>query len=333
MTFALKERRALRGVFFRLPLVSVLLLCALWPAAAAAAPQNFLFADSDDLSSLGPLLRRPDIAGVQVVYSWKSLETARGEYDFSRIERDLAYLEPLNRKLFIQLQDRFFEVQHRNIPAYLLQEPIYRGGLVAQADNPGENQPEGRGWVTQQWNPAVRERFQKLLSALARKFDGRVFGINLPESAADIDRENDRTGFTCDKYFDATLENIAHARKVFSKSHVVQYANFWPCEWNDERKYMSRIFEFAKQRGIGLGGPDIVPYQKAQMKNSYPFFHQYKGQLSLVAMAIQEPTLTYTNPDTNEPFTRAEFVAFADEYLGVDVIFWSATSPWLDEAR
>jgi hypothetical protein len=200
---------------------------------------------------------------------------------------------------------------------------------VAQADNPGENQPEGHGWVTQQWNPAVRERFQKLLSALAKEFDGRVWGINLPESAADVDAKNDQTGFTCDKYFAATLENIAHARKVFSKSHVVQYANFWPCEWENDEKYMSRVFEFAKQNRIGLGGPDIVPYKKAQMKNSYPFFHQYKGQLSLVAMAIQEPTLTYTNPDTNKKFTRDEFVAFAEDYLGVDVIFWAVSSPWL----
>ena len=57
----------------------------------------------------------------------------------------------------------------------------------------------------------------------------------------------------------------------------MQYANFWPCEWDNDQKYMSRAFEFAKQNRIGLGGPDIVPYKKAQMKNSYPFFHRYKG--------------------------------------------------------
>jgi hypothetical protein len=307
--------------------VGSLLLCI--PQRAAAAPRNFLFTNSEDLASQGPLLSRPDIAGAQVVYSWKSLETARGQYDFSQIERDLALLTRLDRNLFIQIQDRFFEVKHRNVPAYLLQEPIYRGGLVAQADNPGENLPEGHGWVTQQWNPAVRVRFQELLSALAKEFDGRVWGINLPESSADVDQKNDQTGFTCDGYFDATLENIAHARKVFRKSHVVQYVNFWPCEWENNRHYMSRTFEFAKLNGIGLGGPDIVPYKKAQMKNSYPFFNRYKGQLSLVAMAIQEPTLTYTNPETRKRFTRNEFVAFAQDYLGVDVIFWSATSPWL----
>ncbi len=300
---------------------------------AAAAPQNFLFTNSDDLEKQVSLLRRPDIAGAQLVYSWKSLETGKDQYDFSQIEHDLALLTRLDRKLFIQIQDRFFEVQYRSVPAYLLQDPLYGGGLVAQADNPGEIQPEGHGWVAQQWNPAVRERFQKLLSALAKQFDGRVWGVNLPESAADVDRKNDQTGFTCDGYFAATLENIAHARKVFVKSHVVQYANFWPCEWENERKYMSRTFEFAKQNHIGLGGPDIVPFQKAQMKNSYPFFNQYKGQLSLVAMAIQEPTLTYTNPETKKRFTRDEFVSFAENYLGVDVIFWSTTSPWLQSGR
>jgi len=309
-------------------MLGALLLCTLRPASAAP-PQNFLFTNSEDLATQGALLGRPDIAGAQVVYSWKSLETARDRYDFTAIERDLAFVSGINRKLFVQIQDRFFEIQHRNVPAYLLQEPIYRGGLVAQADNPGENQPEGHGWVTQQWNPAVRERFQKLLAALAQKFDGRVWGINLPESSADVDQKKDQTGFTCDGYFEATLENIAFARKVFVNSHVVQYANFWPCEWENDRKYMSRTFEFARKNRIGLGGPDIVPYRKAQMKNSYPFFHQYRGQLSLVAMAIQEPTLTYTNPETKKKFTREEFVAFAENYLGVDVIFWSTTSPWL----
>ena len=33
-------------------------------------------------------------------------------------------------------------------------------------------------------------------------------------------------------------------------------------------------------------------------------------------MAVQEPTLTYTNPETKKPFTREEFVAFAGELPG-----------------
>ena len=55
---------------------------------------------------------------------------------------------------------------------------------------------------------------------------------------------------------------------------------------------------------------------------------KHVGQ-ALIAMAVQEPTLTYKNPQTGKPFTKAEFVRFGESYLGADIIFWSTTSPWL----
>lgn len=51
--------------------------------------------------------------------------------------------------------------------------------------------------------------------------------------------------------------------------------------------------------------------------------------LALVSLAVQEPTLTYKNPKTKKPFTKDEFIAFADDYLGADIIFWSTATPWL----
>ncbi|AOJ10258.1 hypothetical protein [Burkholderia mayonis] len=299
--------------------------------ANAAAVQNFLYTGSGDLQQINAMIKRPDIAGVQIVYNWKDLEKNKGQYDFSRIEQDLRYLNGLNRKLFIQIQDRFFEPQARNVPSYLLHDPVYGGGLVPQYDNPGENRPIGNGWVAQQWNPAVQQRYQQLLAALAKQFDGRVMGINLPETAIDLDMKHDKTGFSCDRYFDATLGNLDFARRAFRQSHVVQYVNFWPCEWNNDHQYMSRLFSFASQNRIGLGGPDIVPWKKGQMKNAYPFFNRYKGKLALVAMSVQEPTLTYTNPRTRKPFTRDAFVDYAQDYLGANLIFWSTKSPWLKE--
>ncbi len=316
----------------RAPIALLALLTLLTGSAHAAGstePSNFLFADSESLASHAELVERKDIAGVQIVYSWKSLEPTQGQYDFSRIDADLAFLEKRGKHLFVQLQDRFFQIDARHLPRYLLEDPQYGGGLAPQRDNPGEGKPEGHGWVAMQWNPALRARFQALLTALARHVDGRVYGINLPETAADIDQEKDRTGFNCDLYFAAELANIRHARQVFRKSHVVQYVNFWPCGWNDENGYFTRFFEIAARERIGAGGPDIVPNRPGQMKNSYPFLNRYKGKLSLVAMAVQEPTLTYTNPETQKPYTREEFVTFARDYLGVDVIFWSLSSPWL----
>lgn len=301
-------------------------------AALAAAPQNYLYTSSGELSEHRALLARPDIQGVQIVYSWKQLEPSQGNYDFSAIEQDLAETDALHKKLFIQIQDRFFEAKARNIPAYL-QTPAYGGGLVAQSDNPGEGKAPAQGWVAMQWNPELRARYQALLTALAAKFDGKVAGVNLPETAIDIDMKDPGSGFTCDKYFDATLGNMRFARQAFRQSHVVQYVNFWPCEWNNDQQYMSRLFATAEKNNIGLGGPDIVPNKPAQMKNAYPFFHQYKGKLSLVAMAVQEPTLSYTNPKTHNKFTREEFTQFAQDYLGANIIFWSTQSPWLKTAR
>ncbi len=297
--------------------------------AVQATPQNFLYTSPEALKSQQKLLSRPDIAGVQLVYDWKSLEPEKGRYDFSAIRRDIALTQRQNKKLFIQIQDRFFSPAMRNIPAYLLNEPRYSGGLAPQVDNPGEGLEKSGGWVAMQWNKAVRQRYQALLRELAKAFDGQVYGINLPETAIDIPGQTPPPGYSCDAYFHAEMENLAVVRSAFKKSIVVQYVNFWPCEWNNDRRYMERLFQYAQANGVGLGGPDIIPWRKAQMKNSYSFFHRYKGKLSLVAMAVQEPTLTYKNPSTARPFSREEFIRFATDYLGTDIIFWSASTPWL----
>ncbi|PWC14584.1 hypothetical protein DDT52_20790 [Brenneria roseae subsp. roseae] len=317
----MNAKQWLYTVFFLMSILSI--------SAFAKERENYLYTSSDDIEKLYPLLTRQDITGVQIVYNWKQLEVAPGKYDFSMIEKDLTLLRKINKKMFLQIQDRFFEPQARYIPQYLLDDPQYAGGLVEQQDNPGEGKSQAMGWVAVQWNDALRTRYQKLISALAQTFDGRIEGINLPETAIDIDIKHDKTGFSCDKYYAATLDNLKFTRSVFKKSHVVQYVNFWPCEWDNDHKYMSRLFQFAKDNNIGLGGPDIVPHKKAQMHNSYPYFNRYKNKLPLVAMAVQEPTLTYINPVTHKKFSREEFVDFAENYLGADIIFWSVDSPWL----
>ncbi|MET3898943.1 hypothetical protein ABIB57_002895 [Devosia sp. UYZn731] len=297
-------------------------------AAATAAPANFVYTSAGELAAAQTILERADIAGAQVVYNWKRLEPTEGIYDFSAIEEDLARTDALGKKLFIQVQDRFFSPDARNIPAYLLEDPKYGGGLVEQIE---DGKTEGYGWTTMQWRPEVRARYQALLTALAARFDGKVYGVNLPETAIDVTEDRPDAGFSCDAYFAAELDNLTAARAAFQHSVVVQYVNFWPCEWDNDHAYMSRLFEFAQAHDIGLGGPDIVPWRKGQMKNSYPFFNQYKGKLPFVGMAVQEPTLDYINDKTGKPFTKDEFVDFATDYLGVDAVFWSTETPWLNQ--
>lgn len=298
-------------------------------AVAQSEPRNFVFAGGSPAEEVATLLAAPGIEGVQIVYSWRQLEPEEGRYDFSRIERDLTVSDGLGKHLWVQLQDRFFLPEARHLPDYILSEPQYRGGLARQFDNPGEGRPIGSGWTAMQWNAPLRARYQALIAALAERFDGRIYGLNLPETAFDPMDESE-AGFTCDAYFEAELENALFARRAFAQSHVVQYVNFFPCEWDNDHRFMERFFDAAVAKGIGLGGPDIVPWRQAQMKNSYPFFNRLRDELPLVAMAVQEATLTYTNPATGNAFTRQEFIDFAGDYLGVDIIFWSREAPWIE---
>ncbi|MCQ4043813.1 hypothetical protein ACFOSC_26275 [Streptantibioticus rubrisoli] len=177
----------------------------------------------------------------------------------------------------------------------------------------------------------MRDRFQHLLKALAQRFDGRLARVNLPETSTEVDTSKDHTGFSDDSYFNAELDNMAYGKKVFTRTPFVQYVNFWPGEWNNDHNYMGRTFAFAKSRGIGLGGPDVLPNRPAQMQNSYPFFERYRGQLPIVAMAVQEPDFQYTNPQTKKPYTRQEFTDFGTNTLGANCIFWATSAPWLHQ--
>ncbi len=291
---------------------------------------NWLYTSIGDFeASAEPLLGRADIAGVQVVVPWKILEPSKGRYDFSAIDRALDSVTSRHKGLFLQIQDRFFTLPAR-LPNYLLADPEYAGGAApAEGDNGLGAQPPGA--VAAQWNPNVRQRFHKLLAALALRFDGKIAGVNLPETSTMINTARDHTGFSCEANFEATLDNMGYGKQVFIKSAFVQYINFWQCEWNNDHKYMERVFAFAKAHGVGVGGPDVLPNRPAQMQNAYPFFNRYKGQLAIVTMAVQEPDLQYVNPATGRVYTRSEFAAFASDYLGAKQIFWATSAPWLGE--
>ncbi|HAT9133423.1 TPA: hypothetical protein ACT9JI_000403 [Legionella pneumophila] len=298
--------------------------------ARSELPQLFLFLGGDKASSFQETLQNPCIRGVQIIYSWRQLEPQKGVYDFSKIEEDLNDLSRIDKKLFIQIQDRSFSPDVFPVPDYIRLEKAYHGGVVQQYDFPGEGKPVTAGWVARTWDPAVRKRFQLLLKKLASKFDGKIYGINLPETSIDLDPDNLPKDFSSDEYFYSVLDNIGYLKKIFQKTWVIQYVNFFPDEWNNDHHYMRRLFAFARKHHIGLGGPDVVPYKESQMKNSYPFFHKFKGKIE-TAMAIQEPDYTYTNPKTGAFYRFDDFYSFSKEYLGAFILFWNTEEPFFSE--
>ncbi|KAJ7933443.1 hypothetical protein B0H13DRAFT_2507114 [Mycena leptocephala] len=310
------------------PLVLVALLAA---APSTHAIQDWLYTPS--LPSALPYLQNTTTAtqlhGVQVLYGWDIPEPTRNCYNFSSITTDLQTLASINPalSLWIQLQDRTFTPTHNPMPPYLRGNPAFSNGSVPACD--GSNCTgnfEVDGWVASQWNTALRGRFQALLRALGDESDGEVYGINLPETAIEIDES--KNGFSNVSYFRATLENAAFARSVFARTRVVQYINFWPDAYADEQ-VMGETFAFMEKHDVGVGGPDDIPYHEAQEENSYPFMREYKGRLPLQVIAVQEPDLSQLNPTTGKPFTRGDFTRFAEE-LGCQIIFWATSTPWLN---
>jgi hypothetical protein len=309
--------------------------CTLFSLAAvavitAASPtppiQHWLYSSTVDSAALATL-SHPDIYGIQVLYSWSSLEPSKGNFNFSAIHHTYdQVVRRMNKKLWIQLQDRSFNPLRDPVPGYM-NTPEYNNGSAPTCD--GETCDKVfkiSGWMAQQWNPAVRARYQALLTALASEFDGKIAGINLPETSIEVNET--ANGYSNEAYFQGELENAGHAARVFKRSFVVQYVNFWPDGWANANNRFTDSFEYYVKHDVGAGGPDLIPGKKTQENNSYPFLRLYSDRLPITVVAVQEPDLEAVNPATGKKFTKEEFVGYAEE-LGVQIIFWAVSTPWL----
>lgn len=286
---------------------------------------------SSSVADAEALLDRSDLGGVQALYSWRSLEPEEDKYDFSQIENDLTLVHSKGKELWVQLQDRSFNKLNDPVPSYLHQD-LYNNGSVPQCDGDKcETDFQVEGWAAVQWNQHVRDRFQLLVQHLAKSFDGRIYGMNFPETSIEVNETDN--GFTSYDYFNGTLENALAARKAFNHSYIVQYVNFWPDGWANENGYMNDSFKFFANHNIGAGGPDNIPFHPAQEHNSYPYMDEYRHKLPISVIAVQEPDLLAINNATGKNFTRAEFTDFAVNDLGCDIIFWTTKAPWLNESE
>ncbi|KAL6901485.1 hypothetical protein GGI43DRAFT_403145 [Trichoderma evansii] len=298
------------------------------PAAKTpSVPQNWLYSPQIDDVAL-KLLDRPDIVGAQTQYSWKSLEPTQGKYNFSKITEDYETVRLKGKKLWVQLQDRSFDPSVDPVPKYL-NTPYYNNGSAPSCDGTTcDGDFVVTGYVAQQWNARVRSRFQALLKELAHNFDGKITGLNLAETSISVDVN--ANNYTDEGYFLGELDNAGYAASVFKKSYAVQYVNFWPDGWNNTNNRFVDSFNYYAKHGVGVGGPDLIPYKPGQMNNSYVYIPMYHDKVPISVVAVQQPdVLNETSPTTGKPFTKEEFVDFATNDLHVDIIFWTTIVAWL----
>lgn len=314
-----------------LVLAASIAACAAPPAASG--PQNFIYFGLDRERIQEPtFLETSAIVGAQLKYTWRELEPERDQYDFEALRSDLAFLEQHGKRLFVQLQDVTFDTSRINVPQYLLEDSTFRGG-VAQTywfeDNESAATPEG--WVARRWDPAVRARFIALLQALGREFDGRIEGVNLPESIIEFGRSGKLhpEGFTFDGYAESVKAVMTAVREAFPKSHVIEYANFMPGESlpDDDHGYLRGIYAHAESIGVGVGGPDLLPHRWGQRQNSLPLIAA-RGAGTVAGMAVQYGNLDDVDRQTGKQVTVAELARYARDSLRLDYVFWGTQEPY-----
>jgi hypothetical protein len=315
-------------------------MCAVWlvvvaitPVALAENVRHYIFVgmDREKLAQPG-FLDHKRVEGVQVKYTWRQLEPEKDKYAFDDMRTDLALVNAKGKKLFVQVQDATFGLEWMPVPKYLREDPAYHGGVAQQATFP-DGKPEGAkpyGWVARRWDPAVRKRFNKLLAALGKEFDGQIEGINLPESAIDIPYAGPRmpSGYTREGYRDALLETMAALKKAFPRSTAMLYANFMSESDSSGRPvYLRSLYERAAELKLAMGGPDLLPYRKWQLFNSYPLIREFSDRIPM-GIAVQDNNLADINPKTGKKVTVPELVAYATNELHVTYIFWGTQEPY-----
>lgn len=280
-------------------------------------------------------LEHEKIIGAQLKYSWKELEPVKDKYEFGEIRNDLDFLSSHGKRLYIQLQDVTFDTVRVFVPDYIMKGSNYGGGANIQYIT-GENDSIIRqdGYMARRWDPNVAERFHKLIKAIAHEFDGKIEGLNFSETAVGFG-ESEKLypeGFSPKIYRDAIVKQMEVAREAFTKSVVLQYANFMPGEWLpwENNGFLESLYRFASEHDVAMGGPDIKIYKKAQMNHSYKFLKKYSDDIK-TGIAVQWGNYEEFNPKTGIQVTVEEIYNFGKDEIGLDYIFWCTQEPYYSD--
>lgn len=320
--------KILRGIYFLL-----FFLLSFDQVFSQEKIAHYIFFNRDrDRIAEKTFLQAKQVRGAQLKYTWKELEPSQDSYNFSEIEKDLTYLQQHGKELFIQLQDVSFDTAILNIPTYLVENPMYHGGVAIQyLTDDDDNIIRQDGYMARRWDPAVQTRFYALLDTLGKRFDGRIAGINLAETAVGFGEKGKLypEGFTPEIYQKAILSQMKALKRAFPTSICIQYANFMPGEWLpwDDMGYLEGLYKLAAEQQIGMGGPDIKIYKKAQMNHSYKFLKAYAANIP-TGMAVQWGNYEEPNPKTGKQVTVEEIYRFGQGEIGLGIIFWSTQEPY-----
>ena len=269
--------------------------------------QYVVMAGDGDSQTLMDTAIKPGVVGIMKRYSWRSLETSQGVYQFGELKSDLTWAAAHGMQLIAMIEDKTFKDVKAG-PAYLDSYEI--------RNNLG-------GYTLMRWSSVVVARFNALTKALGAQVDGnRNFeGIATQETALSMALSTAKAhGYTPEEYRDAYINILTTAGTNMPTSRVFWFMNFFP----GHQDYIGVIASKVASHGVNMGGPDVWPDNKSLQSRTYPFYSQFAGKLPLFGqveyVCYWEPHMT--SGYTTKYWTMLELYNYAMTKLHVNYMFW-----------
>jgi hypothetical protein len=215
------------------------------------------------------------------------------------------------------------------VPDYLT-GPEYGGGVYGGSD-------------LVIWNTNVIARFEAMLAALGREFDGdpNLEAVNMAESAlgpvkklVQLEKSPEKgvEPYSAQGYLTALKRQMFALRHAFPNTVVIQYMNN-PVNLTDE------LSDYAKEIGVGMGGPDLYPRESNLSDPKTGVYRLYQKLAGTVPMgsAVQRENYSIAAkkqsgwgranlgkvvPEDETPFPVREHLQMAQKKLKLNYVFW-----------
>ncbi len=267
------------------------------------------------------LASKPEFKGGKRVFSWKDLEPRKGEYDFSRIEQDLAYLQSIDKRLWIQVfYTQFNGKGLPQTPSYMWNDPSY--GCGSEYYGTYKRETQAGGWIACYWNSNVKERLSALYTALGNRFNEEPFfeGISIDETAIDTYSARAQPGYDVDAIKETFQEKALAARNSFPDKIVIQQINFAPYDLKEFASWLAN-------NNIGIGGPDVYLSNAFLLGTTYPQYIKYHNDVP-TGIDVQWRNYTKINSNLGRANTPEEILLGAIEKTNPWYMFWLNRSPY-----
>jgi hypothetical protein len=263
----------------------------------------------------------PNVRGVQTRYAWTALEPSKGIYDFSQIDKHVAWAQAYNKRLAIMISTKAFSAGGQAVPDYM-RTAAYEYGTykitIDGKDTVGTEDTTGENMAL--YNNAVRDRLIALTQALGRRYNAS----NVLEAVAFNETAMGQavtplTSAQKQSWFNNLAIVNAATRKAFPNTVVMQFVNF-------PRAYTVGLVDSMMVNGTALGGPDTFVNAADLEAQTYPFYDTADATLAIGPSVQAE---NYSAEYQFGPYVAVDvknLYNFARTRLHANYIFWSKTT-------